>query len=239
MGINKSHAILILVAYIGNSDGEWTIEEMLEAYKNGGMDKYIEDGSDWQQKFENGELSVEIAINYLKSLDKKDRLDCMYACLSTAMGDGKLHENEKQIIINLLAIFGDISFEQLLTSHVDRIKNQTVNDKRIFINNVITGEKIESPFSYIVSENDLDGYLTYSEALRNIELMGEGWRLPYIEELDEMSKYKQIIGMKKATYWSNAQDGIMAYAKSFVWYNVSRFIIKKSTCGVRLVKDIN
>lgn len=237
MAINKSHAILFLTATVGNSDGEWTLEELTEAYKNGGLKEYITDGADWQDKVDNGELSADIAIKYLKNLDKKDRLDCMYACLSTAMADGVLHENEKKIIINLLAIFGDISFEELLSNHIGLMKNQNNQKEKIYINNKITGEKMISPFEYIIAENDLDGYLNYSEALRNVELMGDGWRLPYIEELEEMYKYKQLIGMKKATYWSNAQDGYLAYAKSFVWYNVSRFIIKKSTCGVRLVKD--
>jgi uncharacterized tellurite resistance protein B-like protein len=237
MAINKAHAILFLTGTIGVSDGEWTLEEITEASKNGGLDKYFTDGADWQDKVEKGELTTETAIEHLKSLEKKDRLDCMYACLATAIADGILHENEKKLIIKLLAIFGDISFEELLSSHINFMKNIDNNKEKIYILNKITGEKIESPFEFIIAENDLDGYLNYAEAERNIELMGEGWRLPNFEEINEMSKYKQIIGMKKATYWTNEQDGNLVYAKSFVWYNISRFIIKQSTCGVRLVKD--
>ena len=67
MAINKSHAILFLTGTIGVSDGEWTLEEITEASKNGGLDKYLTDGADWHDKVEKGELTTETAIKQLKS----------------------------------------------------------------------------------------------------------------------------------------------------------------------------
>jgi hypothetical protein len=64
----------------------------------------------------------------------------MYACLATAIADGILHENEKKLIIKLLAIFGDISFEELLSSHINFMKNIDNNKEKIYILNKITAQ---------------------------------------------------------------------------------------------------
>lgn len=237
MAINKSHAIILLAAYVGQADGEWSEEEMVSAYKYGALKGALSEGADWKKKIESGELTIETAITLLKSSSKEDRLKCLHTCLSTAMSDGELHPKEKEIITNLVVIFGDISFDELFKGHIEKIKETSENHSNL-ITNKITGENIENPFPFKVADNDLDGYMSFSSALKNIETMGNGWRLPFPDEIELMIKYKQVIGLKKKTYWTGALNGGLAFSRSLVWYNPSRFIIKSSACGVRLVKDL-
>jgi len=49
MAINKLHEILFFIRTVGESDGEWTLDEMTEAYKNVSLDKYITYGDDCQK----------------------------------------------------------------------------------------------------------------------------------------------------------------------------------------------
>lgn len=109
--------------------------------------------------------------------------------------------------------------------------------KEIFIKNKITGERIVSPLPFEVAENDLPGYLTWSNANSIAETMGPGWRLPTYQELEMMKRYKVLLGMERRGYWTIDTDGSLAMSVGFKWYIPSKLAVKSSTLGVRLVKS--
>lgn len=105
-----------------------------------------------------------------------------------------------------------------------------------YIKNKITGEQITSPLDFEVAENDCPKYISWNEAVKLANQMGEDWRLPSKAEIELLKEYKLVFGLDKRVYWSNEVEENMAYSKSFKWYLPSRFVVKQSTCGVRFVR---
>lgn len=105
-----------------------------------------------------------------------------------------------------------------------------------YIKNKITGEQIVSPLSFEVAENDCPKYISWIQAEKLANQMGEGWRLPSKSEIELLKEFKLVFGLDKRVYWTNEVDGNMAFSKSFKWYLSSRFVVKQSTCGVRFVR---
>jgi hypothetical protein len=75
-----------------------------------------------------------------------------------------------------------------------------------YIQSPISGKQIE------IAENDFPVRMSYSEAVRACENLGDGWRLPKFEELEEMCTQlhssKRGITLKVINRWSttNFQD---------------------------------
>lgn len=107
---------------------------------------------------------------------------------------------------------------------------------KYYIKNKITGEQITSPLDFEVAENDCPKYISWNEAVKLTNQMGEDWRLPTKAEIELLKEYKLVFGLDKRVYCTNEVDGNMAYSKSFKWYLSSRFVVKQSTCGVRFVR---
>lgn len=105
-----------------------------------------------------------------------------------------------------------------------------------YIKNKITGEQIPSPLDFEVAENDCPKYVSWNEAVKIANQMGEDWRLPTKTEIELLKEYKLVFGLDKRVYWTNEVEENMAYSKSFKWYLPSRFVVKQSTCGVRFVR---
>lgn len=108
-----------------------------------------------------------------------------------------------------------------------------------YITNRITGEKIINMFDFIVAENDCPNSLSWNESNKLAIQMGPGWRLPDQKEIDLMKSHKDILGLNKSNYWTNEEEGNLAFSKGFKWYAASRFVIKSSRCYVRFVKSID
>ena len=75
-----------------------------------------------------------------------------------------------------------------------------------------TGEKIE------VAEKDFDKLMTWFEAKKACEELGEGWRLPTKDEIIVIFKElfkKNIGGLKLGTYWSGTEIN----EKKAYWYS--------------------
>lgn len=109
--------------------------------------------------------------------------------------------------------------------------------KKTHIKNKITGEQITNPLDFEVAENDCPQYISWNQAEKLGNQMGEGWRLPSKSEIELLKEFKLIFGLDKRVYWTNETDGNMAFSKSFKWYLSSRFVVKQSTCGVRFVRS--
>lgn len=58
--------------------------------------------------------------------------------------------------------------------------------------------------AFEVYHKDLEGRYTWSEAKKACEALGEGWRLPTKEELNEMYKKRDVVGgFANSGYWSS------------------------------------
>ena len=52
------------------------------------------------------------------------------------------------------------------------------------------------------------GKMRWEEAIKACENLGDGWRLPTIEELEEIYKYEdKIVGIANNFYWSSTEYG--------------------------------
>ncbi len=107
---------------------------------------------------------------------------------------------------------------------------------KYYIKNKITGEQIPSPLDFEVAENDFPKYISWNEAVKLANQMGEDWRLPTKAEIELIKEYKLVFGLDKRVYWTNEVEENIAYSKSFKWYLPSRFVVKQSNCGVRFVR---
>jgi hypothetical protein len=68
--------------------------------------------------------------------------------------------------------------------------------------------KIRRCDSLEVMKTDLVGKMTWEEAKKACEKLGDGWRLPTIEELQFMyNKRDEIGGFESYPYWSSTEDG--------------------------------
>ncbi len=77
------------------------------------------------------------------------------------------------------------------------------------IEHPITGMKIQ------VAKQDLPAKMDWEQANKACKEIGNGWRLPTVEELKEIHKYKDDIGGFKPNerYWSLTDNG-----DSSAWY---------------------
>jgi len=73
----------------------------------------------------------------------------------------------------------------------------------LYIKSPITGEQIQ------VAENDFSDMMPWDEAMSACEELGNGWRLPSLDEL--MAMYEQLHkhgkgNFKDEYYWSSSKD---------------------------------
>jgi len=66
--------------------------------------------------------------------------------------------------------------------------------------------------AFEVYHEDLEGRFTWAEAKKACEALGEGWRLPTKNELNEMYKKRDVVGGFAFFYWSSTE-----YDNSNAW----------------------
>ena len=71
--------------------------------------------------------------------------------------------------------------------------------------------------AFEVYHEDLKGHYTWDEAKEACEALGEGWRLPTKEELNEMYKKRDVVGgFASNYYWSSTEnDNYVAWTQNF------------------------
>ena len=71
--------------------------------------------------------------------------------------------------------------------------------------------------AFEVYHEDLKGHYTWDEAKEACEALGEGWRLPTKEELNEMYKKRDVVGgFASNYYWSSTEnDNNNAWKQNF------------------------
>ena len=68
--------------------------------------------------------------------------------------------------------------------------------------------------AFEVYSKDLEGRFTWSEAKEACAKLGAGWRLPTKEELNEIYKNRDVVGVfSKSYYWSSTE-----YADDYAWF---------------------
>jgi hypothetical protein len=103
--------------------------------------------------------------------------------------------------------------------------------------------KIRRCDSLEVMTKDLNGKMTWNEAKRACQNLGDGWRLPTIQELYFMyDKRDEIGGLVKdqnSYYWSSDEDedyGVAGYFRFNL--GTANYNYKNDTCYVRAVRDL-
>ena len=71
--------------------------------------------------------------------------------------------------------------------------------------------------AFEVYYKDLEGRFTWAEAKKACKDLGEGWRLPTKNELNEMYKKRDVVGgFSDYNYWSSTEnDNYHAWCQSF------------------------
>ena len=93
--------------------------------------------------------------------------------------------------------------------------------------------------AFEVYHEDLKGHYTWDEAKETCEALGEGWRLPTKEELNEMYKKRDVVGgFASFNYWSSTEyDNYYAWAQDF--YDGAQGSISKGSANyVRAVRAL-
>ena len=90
----------------------------------------------------------------------------------------------------------------------------------------------------IVAQYDFPIMLNWQDAKKACEALGNGWRLPTIDELNILYKNKDIIrGFEKFSYWSSTEHDSFAWAQYFV-NGFQHDYIKNDPYYVRAVRTI-
>ncbi len=106
------------------------------------------------------------------------------------------------------------------------------------IENPMTGESI------LIAKSDFSNTMSWAEANKACEDLGNGWRLPTKIELNEMKKNKDVIGGfgEVSYYWSSTQTGNGHFERiQFVSDDIEILIDnnnENSKCRVRAVKNL-
>lgn len=121
--MNKSHATFYLIRLIGESDGEWTGEEMRTAILLGNLQSVLEEAPDWAEKITSHELHETSAIDILNQESKEVQMQCLITVLLTAFADGNFEDAEQIVLVRILSKLNKgITYSELLDAHQSHLK---------------------------------------------------------------------------------------------------------------------
>ena len=102
------------------------------------------------------------------------------------------------------------------------------------IENPITGAKVN------IAKIEFPEKLTWTEAKKNCATLGDGWRLPTIEELREIFFHKnEIDGFNGQCYWSSTEHEDIYLAWCYNFYTKNKADMGKyHKYSVRAVKTL-
>ena len=117
--MNKSYATIYLVYLMGESDGEWTKEEMESALLLGNLGSALEEAPDWGEKINSFELNETSAIDILNQESKEVQMQCLINILLTAFADGVIDDGEKNVLVRIISKLNKgITVEELIDAHM-------------------------------------------------------------------------------------------------------------------------
>jgi len=122
--MNKSHATLFFTRMMGESDGEWTKEEIETGLLLGNLSSALEEAPDWAEKIISFELHETSAIDILNNESKEVQMQCLITVLSTAISDGELADKEKEVLVRIMSKLNKgITVQELLEAHKAHLKS--------------------------------------------------------------------------------------------------------------------
>jgi len=116
--MNKSHATIFLVRLMGESDGNWSEEEMESALILGNLRSALEEAPDWGDRILSFELNETSAIEILNQESRDVQMECLVNVLLTAFADGVLDDGEKTVLARIMSKLNEgITVSELLEAH--------------------------------------------------------------------------------------------------------------------------
>ena len=88
---------------IGESDGEWSEQEMRQALLKGNLSAALNEAPDWADKIRSGELNYQSAIYLLNNESREIQMDCLVTCFLIGAVDGIFEESEGKVLINIIS----------------------------------------------------------------------------------------------------------------------------------------
>ncbi len=90
-----------------------------------------------------------------------------------------------------------------------------------------------------VYPTDLKGYYSWDEAVKAVMSLGEGWRLPTKDELNQMYlKKKEICGFVASYYWSSSEYNADNTLNQYFHNGHQYYDYKYTYSRVRPVRDL-
>ena len=87
-----------------------------------------------------------------------------------------------------------------------------------------------------IADKSTEKQLSWDDAIKYCESLGNGWRLPYINELTQI--YKSDNDFAKKEHWSNTEfNSFYAWKQSFE-FGIEDFTGKNYRFYVRAIKDL-
>lgn len=124
--MNKSHATIFLTKLMGESDGEWTREEMETGFLIGNLSSVLEEAPDWVDKIISLELNETSAIDILNQESKEVQMQCLITVLATSFSDGELEDAEKNVLARIMSKLNKgITVNELLDAHKTHLESLT------------------------------------------------------------------------------------------------------------------
>jgi len=99
----------------------------------------------------------------------------------------------------------------------------------------LKGVKPKSSLPFEVANKTTEEPSTWYDAIEYVELLGDGWRLPTIEELDLI--YKSENDFEKEGYWSSTEFDYRSSWQYEFDSGIKDYYGKTAFCYVRAVKD--
>ena len=89
-----------------------------------------------------------------------------------------------------------------------------------------------------VYKDDCYCKLSFDDAKKYCESLGDGWRLPTRKEQLEMYDYKEELGLKHSIYWSSTEYSTTNAFNFYFIDGYAFFSLKFNTNSVRAVRTI-
>ena len=120
--ITKGDAVLWFTMQVGLSDGGISEDEYEHALVFGEVLGIEMNVNQFMDNLKNGYLNEDQSLEYMHTLTHQDRIDCLVACIATAMADGKLSGSEL-VYIHGLAQNLDVEFKDIVSKY-NQLKNE-------------------------------------------------------------------------------------------------------------------
>jgi len=115
----------------------------------------------------------------------------------------ELNESAKTILIE--AGFNSLLIDSMKNfQNEEQTKETEEQDERIFWRVIADDMIVHKIGNLLVTTRDLPGTYTYSGAVKECMIVGDGWRIPTAKEMSLIYKYKNDIGhLYNTSYWTS------------------------------------